>query len=475
MVDVEKEARLKKKALSFGQQHIFRFWDELNDRQKQQLLNQIETINFDLMVILKEKYLKQSKSSLASSDLEPTDIIPIPTTAQQIARAEQAKLVGEQLLKKGKVGAILVAGGQGTRLGFDGPKGKFSAGPISRKSLFQLHAEKIKAIGQKYQTIIPWFIMTSETNHQETLEFFNDHKHFGLNAADVIFFTQSMIPAIDEQGRFFLDEKHHIFCNPNGHGGTIYALRDNGCLTEMKRRGIEELFYFQVDNVLIKICDPIFLGYHHQAQAEMSSKVVRKTDPEEKVGVIGKINGKLTVIEYSDLPQSAMEARDETGQLKYHSGSIAIHAIRRDFIERLTDRDFSLPYHVAHKAIPYIDEMGNYIEPDSPNGYKFEMFIFDALPYASNSVVMEVARQDEFSPIKDADGKNSPATAEQDLMNYFGRMLQRAGVSVVFDHNNNLSGKLEISSLFALDVAELKQKLPPNFRFDGEMYFAPEQ
>ncbi|OQX95889.1 hypothetical protein B6I21_03055 [candidate division KSB1 bacterium 4572_119] len=461
--------QIRDKAKHFGQEHIFRFWDELNDKSRRNLLEQVENIDFELMENLRNDYIINRTINHFSGELEPAPIITIPTTNTQMDKAKQAKAEGEKLLSSGKVAALLVAGGQGTRLGFDGPKGKYPAGPISSKSLFQMHAEKILALNRKYNTTIPWFIMTSEANHDETVNYFSDNKYFGLNQADIYFFTQGMIPAMDEKGLFFLEKKDHIFCNPNGHGGTLYALRDNDCLAEMKRRGIEEIFYFQVDNTLINICDPCFIGYHHLSNAEMSSKVVAKEDPHEKVGVIGKLNGKIAVIEYSDLPKDAMEARNADGKLKYIGGSIAIHMIKRAFVEQMTAGDFSLPYHVANKKINFIDENGNYVQPEKPNGFKLEMFIFDALPYTKNSVVMEIVREDEFSPIKNAEGQDSPQTAKQDLMNYYGRMMKQAGFEVDFDENGNLKGLLEISPLFALDAEELKEKLDKNFRFEGNL------
>jgi len=464
--------QLKKKATNAGQGHIFRFWNELTPVNKTKLVQQIETIDFELMKKLKNKYIDKSGKQLFKSELEPIEIIPIPITDQQKQKAEHAKKIGEQLLAEGKVAALLVAGGQGSRLGFNGPKGKFAAGPISGKTLFNMHADKILAMNRKYNTTIPWFIMTSTMNHDETIQYFEVNKYFGLNANDVFFFVQKMIPALDEDGRFFLDAKDHIFCNPNGHGGTLFALRDNNCLDEMKKRGIEEIYYFQVDNVLVKICDPYFIGYHHLEKAEMSAKVISKEDPYEKVGVVGKLNGKVSVIEYSDLPKSAMVARNPDGNLKYRGGSIAIHLIRRDFVEKITESDLSLPYHIAHKKISYFDKDGNFIEPDSPNGYKFEMFIFDALPYTKNSVILEIAREEEFSPIKNAKGSDSAETAKRDLMNYYGRMLQQAGFEIPFDSNNNLIGSLEISPLFALDADELKEKIEKDLTFDGTLYLS---
>ncbi|OQX88425.1 hypothetical protein B6D60_02215 [candidate division KSB1 bacterium 4484_87] len=462
---------IRQKVDKFQQNHVFHFWDELTPQERNEFLAQLETIDFDLMKHLKAKYIDKKEQKIDMGDLEPIPAIPLPKTDEQIAAMEKARSAGEDRIRNGKVAALLVAGGQGTRLGYSGPKGKYPIGPLSKKSLFQLHAEKILALQRKFDVSIPWYIMTSETNHQETVTFFNDNNFFGLNESDVIFFIQGMLPAMDKNGKFFLDKKNHIFTNPNGHGGTLYALRENNCLDDMAKRGIEDIFYFQVDNVLTKICDPVFIGYHHLQNSDMSSKVVEKKAPEEKVGIIGKRNGKVTVIEYSDMPIEEQKKRDEDGKLKYRNGSIALHVIRKNFIEKLTADNLSLPFHVAHKKIKYIDEHGREVNPSEPNGYKFEMFIFDALPFAKNPVVMEVDRKEEFSPVKNKDGwENTPQTAQQDMMNFFARMLQRAGYKVEFDKKNNVKGKIEISPLFASSPEELRQKLGDDFHFNGELY-----
>jgi len=459
MLNDNQVQQLREKVQQAGQGHIFRFWNNLPDDSKQKLISQVEKIDFDLLKRLKGIYIDNPEERLFSKTLEPPPIIPIPKTEQQKQGAEQAKKLGEKLLRQGKVGTILVAGGQGTRLGFDGPKGKFEIGPISGKTLFQIFAERIYALNRKYRTTIPWFIMTSEANHRQTIDYFQENNFFDLSADDIYFFKQGMIPAIDSNGRVFLDARDHVFTNPNGHGGTLYALQESGCLDEMKRRKIEELFYFQIDNVLIKICDPVFLGYHYRDGADMSLKVLAKRDPYEKIGVVGKLDGRLTVIEYSDLPDEDKEARNEDGTLKYNGGSIAIHVFKREFLEAESSQA-KLPYHLAHKKISYIDETGKLIRPTEPNGYKFEMFIFDALRDAERAVIMEVDRSEEFSPVKNKEGIDSAATARTDLVNYYRSMLEQAGVAMPADFSPEKS-LIEIGDKFAMDVEELKLKIDP--------------
>ena len=449
--------QLREQAEHAGQGHIFRFWDELSDQSRERLIGQIQSIDFDLLLRLKKEYLENPHSRTFSGQLEPPEIIPIPKTDRQKIQAGEAKEIGENLLRQGKVGAILVAGGQGTRLGFDGAKGKFKIMPVSGKTLFQLFAEKIAALNKKYDCTIPWFIMTSEANDQETRDYFLEYNFFNLNPGDVFFFKQGMIPALDGEGHVFLDAKDHIFANPNGHGGTIYALQDSGCLYEMKRRGLEELFYFQIDNVLINICDPIFIGYHHQIKADISLKVVSKCAPQEKVGVVGRVDGKLMVVEYSDLSEADQEARNPDGTLRYRGGSIAIHVFRREFLEQESE-GAKLPYHLAFKKIPYIDENGSLVDPDKPNGYKFEMFIFDALQDAERAVIMEIDRAEEFSPIKNKTGIDSAETARIDLVNYYRRLLEQAGIIFSPDFSPEKS-LIEISPSLALNTKELRKKI----------------
>ena len=462
---------LKESFEKAGQEHVFRFWGELTEEDRKRFLEQLEKIDLDLLNHLTETFIRNSHVNKFNGQLETAEVIPIPQTEEDRSRARTAKAIGEEALRKGKVGLILVAGGQGTRLGYPGPKGMFPITPVKNKSLFQWHAEKIRAIEKPYHVELPWYIMTSESNDRQTREFFKANNYFGLNSSRIFFFIQDMLPAVDQEGRIILDEKGHVFTSPNGHGGTLLALYESGALQDMRRRGVEQLFYFQVDNVLVKIADPIFLGYHIQQNAEMSSKVIPKRDPYEKLGIIGIHNGKLSVIEYSDLSEEDMLARNPDGSLKYNAGSIAIHIFRRDFLEAETEKGFKLPYHMAHKKIPFVNENGERVEPKEPNGYKFETFIFDALRDTTSSVVMETVREEDFSPVKNKEGEDSPATARRDLRDLFGCWLEKAGVKIPRDESNHVVGAIEISPLFALDEDELIRKIDSReITFDGELY-----
>ena len=460
---------LMDKAFSSGQGHIFRFWDELSSDGKSTLLEQIREIDFDLIARLVAEYIKTERPKKSKGRLETAEIIGLPETEEQKRKREEARRIGEAALRAGKVAALVVAGGQGTRLGFDHPKGAFPISPIAGKTLFQIHAEKILALGRKFGSQIPWYIMTSRTNDQESREFLEQKKFFGLPPEDVFFFEQGVLPAVDKEGSFLMDAKDHIFTSPNGHGGSLLALGDSGALDDMRRRGIQEIYYFQVDNPLLRICDPAFIGFHLSAEAEMSSKVLKKRDPEEKVGVIGMVGGKTMVIEYSDLSKKDMYATLPDGSLKYSAGSIAIHMIDVDFVQKILDAGFPLPYHPAKKKVPYIDEAGRPRQPDEPNGIKFELFVFDALSLARRSITMETTRE-EFAPVKDAQGIDSPRSARVAMTSLFASWLEAAGINVPRTEDGKSKFTLEISALFALDAEELAGKVDKNLRICGDLY-----
>lgn len=464
----DREKEIRTGAEEAGQGHLFAWWPELNRAEQGSLLEQVDSIDFALLESLVESLVLHPRKE-ESVELEPAPIIPVPKTDAEKKARELARQHGETLLRQGKVAALLVAGGQGTRLGFDGPKGAFPIGPVSKKSLFDFFAEKIRAVERRYGSTLPWYVMTSPANDLETRRFFEQNKFFCLAPDRVHFFVQGTLPAVDRDGKILLSSKNEIARSPDGHGGTLRALERSGALDDMEASGIEQIAYFQVDNVLVKVPDPVFLGYHAKAGAEMSSKVVRKAFPEEKVGVIGMRKGRVGVIEYSDLSQEQMVARGPDGELKYWAGSIAIHMIRVAFVRRLKEEGIRLPFHRADKKVPFVDEAGRQIEPDRPNGIKFESFIFDALPYAKDPVTLEVRREKEFSPVKNATGVSSPDTAQRALMEYFASWLEEAGVKVPRDEEGALRVKLEISPLYALDREEATRKVPPDLVIKGDL------
>jgi UDP-N-acetylglucosamine/UDP-N-acetylgalactosamine diphosphorylase len=381
---------------------------------------------------------------------------------------------GEAMLSAGQVAVVVVAGGQGTRLGFEGPKGTFPIGPVSAASLFQIHCEKILALARRHGRPIPLYIMTSPDNHEITSRYFAEHENFGLER--VRLFVQGEMPAVDKaKGKILLAEKGHIALSPDGHGGTLAALAAPGdggepsCLDEMREQGIRTIFYFQVDNPLVHIADPAFLGLHKKANAEVSFKVVEKVQPDEKVGVVVDVGGRPTVIEYSDLPKELAERREADGSLELWAGSIAIHVFERSFIERIVSRA-ELPFHRAVKKVKFVDETGKLIDPETPNAVKFETFIFDALPLAERYAVVECDRAIEFEPLKNATGPDSPASVRQRMSDIFAGWLEGAGAVVPRRSDGSAPFGIEISPLFALDAAELKAKVEPGTTIEGPVY-----
>lgn len=400
----------------------------------------------------------RSQYAPTEGTVEQAEVVEADFAAGEEAAPYRA--AGEALLRAGKVAALVVAGGQGSRLGIDGPKGAVKVSPVAHKSLFQIHAEKVLALGRRHGAQVPLLVMTSRTNDTATREFFAEHDWFGLNRKDVIFFVQGMLPSITPEGEFIVNRDGGLFLNPDGHGGTLRALRASGALATLKERGIEEIFYFQVDNPLVNICDPLFVGLHHEKGARMSSKVVKKRDVDEKVGVIAMVGGKTQVVEYSDMDDEMRLAVDDGGRMRHWAGSIAIHMIRRDFVEQLTDGTLELPFHRAAKRIAALDAEG---KPGEIAGVKFETFIFDALPLAGESVTLEVNREDEFAPVKNARGEDSLMTSQSMQSAQHARWLEAAGVMVTE------GTRVEISPLFALDANEVplrRECLPKSIKTD---------
>ena len=454
-----------------GQDHLLRWWDELLPPQRESLAAQIASIDFDLVQDLIA--LRDEDNPGVAADPEavtgPADLVRLPQTDEEKNRLIAAGEQGERLLAEGKVAAILVAGGQGSRLGFDGPKGTFPIGPVSQRPLFQVLCEQLRARGHRAGRAIPFLIMTSAATHEATVEFFEQHQFFGLSSDDVYFFQQASLPAIDcESHRILMSDKATIALSPDGHGGMVRALSKSGLLQQMAERGIEHFYYHQVDNPTAIVCDPVFLGLHLTEQSDMSTKVVAKVSPQEKMGVVVSVAGQTQIIEYSDLTPEEAARRDASGQYIYWAGNTAIHAFRLDFLQRLAAMDSALSFHIAHKPVTYVDDDGRIVEaqPTAPNAHKFEQFIFDALPQARVALVMESDRAREFNPVKNATGNDSPETSRAALNRISREWALAAGAHVSVDV------QLEISPLFALDAEELAKKVAPGTEFSADVVLA---
>lgn len=461
-------AALVQRLQAVHQAHALRWYHELSADSQRALLGQLNSIDLDALPALVETYVKKSPTLDLSGSIEPARYYPYdPASKVRAWDRRAAHAAGEQLLKAGKIAAFVVAGGQGSRLGYEGPKGCYPATPITRKPLFQLFAESLAAAQRRYGRPVPWYIMTSPLNHAATVAFFNEHSYFGLDRANVMFFPQGVMPSFDiNTGQLLMSSKSEIATNPDGHGGSIKALHSSGALADMRRRGIEHLSYFQVDNPSVRVLDPVFIGLHATApdsSAEMSSKMVPKAYPDEKLGVFCNVRGKLDVIEYSDMPKELANARDAAGQLRFLCGSIAIHIVGVNFIEKLaTDPAFALPYHRAEKKIPCINiTTGEPINPTTNNGVKLERFVFDALARCKSSIVYETDRVEEFAPIKNATGIDSIESSRELQTLRAARWLEAAGAKVPTIVEGKPDCILEISPLTATSPEELQaQQLP---------------
>lgn len=468
--------KIRSRLEAHNQAHVLSWADELNADQLQQLLDQIEQIDFEALDELIDQHIHHPDGSDLPSELEPAPYFPEDMPEDEMARY---RAEGGQLLRDGKVAAFTVAGGQGTRLGWNGPKGTYPATPVTGKPLFRIFAEQILASQHKYGVTIPWYIMTSPINDADTRAFFLDNNCFGLDRKNIFMFPQGVMPSLDaETGRILLSAKHEIAMNPDGHGGSIKALRESGAIEDMAARGIEHISYFQVDNPLAKVIDPLFLGLHATAaesSGEMSSKMVAKAYPEEKVGVFCRSEGKTIVVEYSDLPEDLAQQTTDEGKLRFIAGNIAIHLFGVSFVERLTaDRHhFGLPYHRALKKVAHIDpETGEQVEPDQPNAVKLETFVFDALPLAKQSLVLETSRVEEFAPIKNATGVDSAASSHEIQTERHARWLAACGLDVPRDDEGKVLARIEISPLTALMPQDLQNvDLPTAIEPNAEMAF----
>ena len=410
----EKLSMVKELLAKYGQEHLLQCYSKLSDEQKNKLLNDILTLDFNQVQNLYES--TKTKPSFENVKLEP-----IPhTTKSELSEADFKKYteIGENVIKAGKLAVVTMAGGQGTRLGHNGPKGTFDLGLDSHKSIFEILCEHIKEARTKYGVDIPWYLMTSDENNDDTVKFFEEHNYFGYPKTAVKFFKQGKLPMLDTNGKILLDEHGMIKQAADGHGGIFEAMRKNGILYDMQEKGIEWIFIGGVDNVLVKMVDPILTGLMVSENTLSGGKSVVKAYPEERVGVFCKKDGKPSVIEYTEISEEMANRLDEKGGLAFGESHINCNMFNIKGIEKIGAE--KLPYHVAYKKASYMDENGEIIIPEEPNAYKFESFIFDAFEKLDNMTILRVKREDEFAPVKNATGTDSPETAIK-LYNTFHR------------------------------------------------------
>lgn len=508
---VANKVELLSKLRSFGQEHLLAFWDTLDEAQREKLTGQIAAIDFQrIQEALQTTKEGEDWATLARRAVGP----PAIRSGRSDNRfsATEARQAGQAALGAGHCGVVLVAGGQGTRLGFDHPKGMFPIGPVSGATLFQILLEKVLASSRRYGVAIPLYLMTSPATHEETrkylapdfsvnlrlrdlldqiegkatdtaewiaekqadlvtramTEVFEPTARFGIPERDLFIFQQGTMPAADAvSGKVLLEAPDSLALSPDGHGGMPAALRASGALADIRRRGIRHLFYMQVDNPLVVACDPDFLGYHLLSESELSTKVVAKTTPRDRMGNVVSVDGQVRIIEYSDLPDDAAEQRLPDGSLQLWAGSTAMHVFSVDLLDRASHASGVLPYHLAHKRVPYIDEHGNLIDPPEPNAIKFEQFIFDLLPTARSPIVVEVDEASEFAPVKNAPGaeRDSPEKVQAQMIALHRRWLEQAGARVA------PGIAVEISPLFALGAEGVPERLTVGFEVTANQYF----
>ena len=457
-----------------GQEHLLRWWDEMDDPARENLLGEIESIPWEHLDPLIETHVRSAPNDPTPSNLEPPPVFPQRPNDGDEDLYRDAVVCGEELIRTGKVAAVTVAGGQGTRLGIDGPKGMVAVSPVRKKSLFQLFAESILATRKRFEADLPWYIMTSPANHQQTVAYLSENDHFGLPADDVLLFSQGMLPSFGFDGRILMADKHRLTLAPDGHGGSLKALVASGSLQEMQSRGTEVISCFQVDNPLVRPIDPMFIGLHAKTGSEMSTKVAAKADDLERVGNICLHNGCMKVIEYSDFPEELARARNDDGSRRFDVGNLAIHLLNVSFVDRVIAQQFKLPYRRAVKTESCLDAKGDVQTPSEPNAVKLETFVFDALPLATNPMLLEVDRAEEFSPVKNPTGVDSIESAVRHQVQRAVRWLEEAGVDVPHQPNGEPDLTVEIAPSFAIDAADVKRRLtqPPKLHRQEQLYIS---
>lgn len=451
-----------------GQGHLLAFVDELGDDEKAEFARQLAAVDWASLPGVIDRY-RHAGTPEALGGLEPPVVCCVNGTAGDHAiDGAKARSAGLEMIKAGKVAALTVAGGQGTRLGFDGPKGTLPIAPASGRTLFEVFADQIRAAGAWAGRPIPWLIMTSPQNHAQTLAYFGERDWLGLDREQLRFFRQGVMPSFcPETGRLLLAGKGALATNPDGHGGVVRALARSGELDRLEREGVEHLSYFQVDNPLVTPLDPVFLGAHAGAggapsSAEFSSKMVAKADPSEKVGVFARCDGSTRVVEYSDLPEELAGATNADGSLRFEAGSVAIHAASVAFLRSVDEAgESALPFHRAFKKVPHVKpQTGERVEPSEANAVKLERFVFDAIPVARQSLVLRVEREKEFAPTKNASGVDSVESARHLQSKRAEAWLREHGHDVPAGCTLELSGQAAWADAAGLDYTPSQTPRP---------------
>jgi len=407
----------KTKLENSNQKHLLNFYGKMSKEKQERLLAQIEKLDLNQIEKLYDA-IKNPVEEKTETKVEPIGYVDKAKLSKE-EKVEYTKL-GNDALSSGKIAAVTMAGGQGTRLGHKGPKGTYDLGLKSHKTLFEIICDTLKKVQKENGVTIPWYIMTSEENNETTEKFFETNNYFGYPKEAISFFKQGQYPMLDTNGKILLDENGLIKEAADGHGGVYIAMLKNNVIEDMKKKGIKWVVVGGIDNVLVKMFDPIFIGLYLKQGYPSASKSVVKSYPEEKVGVFCKKNGKPSIIEYTELSKEMANDRDENGELKYGESNIIVHIFDVNVIEKITRN--KLPYHPAFKKANYMDENGNIVIAEKENAYKFEAFMFDAFEQLDNMSILRVNREEEFAPVKNSDekGVDCPKTARELYKKYFG-------------------------------------------------------
>ena len=441
-----------------GQERLAASIRALPPGQSEALALQAAELDLPLVERLVDQLVRNPAAAHGQGDIRPAVVDRLGADPAARAAAREA---GEQALRDGRVAVVLLAGGQGTRLGFDAPKGMFPIGPVTERSLFAIHAAGVEATRMRYGTNLPFYLMTSPANDAETRAYLEHHAMFGLDPRTVHTFAQGVLPAVDRTtGDILLEAPDRIALSPDGHGGIFRAMEVHAILGDLEEQGIDVIMTFQVDNPLMRPADPELIGAHVLAQAEMSTLVVAKVSAEERMGVMATVDGRTALVEYSDLPKELEQATEPDGSLTYWAGSTGVHCIDRAFATRIGVGQVELPFHRAEKKVATVDDP----DPSMPNAVKFEAFMFDALPLAARTATVEMARDERFAPVKNADGADSPQTCRDAMVARSVRWLREAG-STVGD-----GAVVEIDPRFALEAADLPGRAPSEVA-PGEMLY----
>jgi UDP-N-acetylglucosamine/UDP-N-acetylgalactosamine diphosphorylase len=452
------------KAEAAEQGHVFEGWEELSPEEQKLFLRQVEGIDFQLLKRLIQQHVHALAGPVEKRLLQPAPITPLPSPELQSEEYEACRSLGEHALRGGELLIVTAAGGGGGMGPFSEPVGVLPVGPVTGKSVFQLHAEKILALNKRYRISLPWKIFCHPAELDQVADFFKSHGFFGLDSAQVSLSAQSLLPIVDRRGKILMVGPGRMAMAPSGHGAILLQMLETEKLEALEAQGIRQIFFFQVDNPLVRIPDVVFLGVHLERQAEMSSKAVAKTDPEERVGVFCQYNGSVGVTEYTELSPEDQEARLPDGSLAFGAANMGVHILAVDFLRRLKDEGVQLPFHSVQLATPCVNKRGKVVRPAQPNGIQFKAFAFDACALARRVVVTQVKREEEFSPIKNPSGPCSPLTAQQDLSRLFASWIRKACPALAPELEAAIAEAVEIPPLLALTGEELQGKVEAALR-----------